>query len=416
MIEDAIKAQDLREALVLLRANLPLAPDQFELRRYTAWLLEATGHAEEAAEVYELLTLHHMNADQPLRAIAAAKRLEGMGERIDSLLDKIALNYNANAVHGNPPTQESAVVYELDLSPDEKYRSLQTEQLVSEAHALASSLGECATEPMQLSVCPLLSLFDETILRYLLDLLQYNFRSSEEIILVERETPKEAALIVSGRVKVFRTKESKEKTITHLGPGSIVGLTGLIKGNRSLASARTVRATELLLLKTQEISMLLDREPGVRVKLNGFVRDRLLENVHQSSPFFNAIPKSDHSRVLSMFTGHELADQTLLFRERDRLGGIYLVLSGEVELFIETDDWEIEVLTLNPGELVGLSGFFAKDGSLVASRAILGTTLLYLSGQNVHALMSEHPILVQHFTDIIDQRTAVLEEMKKTTS
>ena len=88
-----------------------------------------------------------------------------------------------------------------------------------------------------------------------------NKRSAEtsDIIFNEGEDGREAYIISSGKVEIYRQKGNKEMVLAVLGPGAIIGEMSLIDNQPRMASARALEGTELFIISQETLTVCLDR-------------------------------------------------------------------------------------------------------------------------------------------------------------
>ena len=90
----------------------------------------------------------------------------------------------------------------------------------------------------------------------------------------------------------------------------------------------------------------------------------------------------------------------VIIREGDRTDGLYVVLSGEVEVRKEAQ----QVARLREGELFGEMSLLHKapaTADVVASRR---TSLLRLPREDFDALISSHPQILAHVAELTEER------------
>ena len=66
--------------------------------------------------------------------------------------------------------------------------------------------------------------------------------------------------------------------------------------------------------------------------LDRFTRERLIKNLLQTSPLFTPFTKAQQSDLLRRFEGHEVEPGTEVIREGEPGQGLFVVLSGELEV------------------------------------------------------------------------------------
>ena len=114
-----------------------------------------------------------------------------------------------------------------------------------------------------------------TLLRYLSDedraLLQtvtesYKY-SAEEHVIYNSDSEAILYLIEEGKVEVVVHGEEKEKQITTLNAGEIIGEIGFLTGRRRTADVRTLEDSEIRFFEIERLQPLFQSNPDIAAKL-----------------------------------------------------------------------------------------------------------------------------------------------------
>lgn len=88
-----------------------------------------------------------------------------------------------------------------------------------------------------------------------------------EFIFCEYEKGDYVYIIISGKVRIFKTAAGKEFVLAVLGPGSVFGEMAIISGDVRNASAEAIEETELFRLKQDDFQRLYQTHPELIMKL-----------------------------------------------------------------------------------------------------------------------------------------------------
>lgn len=84
-------------------------------------------------------------------------------------------------------------------------------------------------------------------------------------------------------------------------------------------------------------------------------------------------------------------DREVLFRPGDPPTGIFIIESGEVEVFRQAGDKTVSIARLKPGEIVGELAMINDKPHIRGARAIGLTDCLRISPERFKAMMAESP-------------------------
>src|SRR5204863_9186440 len=121
-------------------------------------------------------------------------------------------------------------------------------------------------------------------------------------------------------------------------------------------SASVVCATEVDLLEAGQkaLAQLADELGAVAEALHGFTRERLLGNLMATSPLFRPFQRMQQRELLRRFTSHDVASGTVVIHEGEQGRGLFVVLSGELDVSRRgADGGAIPLAGLRTGDVFG---------------------------------------------------------------
>ncbi|EAU61845.1 cyclic nucleotide-binding domain-containing protein, partial [Stigmatella aurantiaca] len=191
-------------------------------------------------------------------------------------------------------------------------------------------------------------------------------------------------IICEGAVRVFR---DEGKDLATLGIGAFFGEMALLSGAPRMATVESTSPETLLLeVPAPVLAQLSRRYPQVARALKKFCRDRLLTNVMSTSELFQPFARKDRRMLVERFRARDVKKDELIVREGDRVEGLYVVLSGEVEASKGG-----QVLSrLREGELFGEISLLLKTPATATVVAIRRTSLLRLPREDFDSLILTH--------------------------
>lgn len=208
-------------------------------------------------------------------------------------------------------------------------------------------------------------------------------------------------VICSGRVRVFRPEQGRERTLAVLEEGAFFGEMALLSGApRSASVEATAPATELLEITAPVLAELSSRYPQVAAALKKFCRQRMLANLMSSSPLFGPFSQSDRRELVRRFRAREVGAGDSPIREGQPSDGLYVVLSGEVE--VKKGGQRLAIL--RQGEIFGEMSLLQKTPATATVAALKRTSLLRLPRPDFDELIMSHPQVLMLVAELTDQR------------
>jgi CRP-like cAMP-binding protein len=237
---------------------------------------------------------------------------------------------------------------------------------------------------------------------------------ADEVILREGDVGSSFFVVASGRVRVEKSSRDGAVVLAHLGEGAFFGEIALLSGAQRVASVISEEPCELLEIRAEVLADLSRSHPHVAGSLTKFYRERLLANVLATSPLFKPFPRDDRLALMHRFRSRELLAGELLVREGEPSDGLYVVLSGEVDVTMSHGGQEVLVARLAEGDVFGETSCLRKGPATATVRVRRRATLLWLSRAVFDEVVVSYPPVLALVAELSDQRghalqTALLE-------
>ncbi|RKG85936.1 cyclic nucleotide-binding protein [Corallococcus sp. CA049B] len=208
-------------------------------------------------------------------------------------------------------------------------------------------------------------------------------------------------VICEGSVRVFREEDGRRQDLATLELGAFFGEMALLSGAPRAASVESVSDdTQVLEISAAVLATLSRSHPPVAKALKKFCRERLLANVMNSSALFRPFNRKDRRNLVERFRARDVERGDVIIREGDATDGLYVVLSGEVEVHKSGQRLTI----LKEGELFGEISLLQKTPATATVEATRHTTLLRLPREDFDSLISSHPQVLMLVSDLSDER------------
>jgi CRP-like cAMP-binding protein len=208
-------------------------------------------------------------------------------------------------------------------------------------------------------------------------------------------------VICSGTVKVFREDNGVRNDIAVLEEGAFFGEMALLSGAPRTASVESASDdTQLLEISAPVLADLSSQYPTVATALKKFCRQRLLSNVMSSSQLFRPFSRDDRKELVRRFRSRDVNRADPIVKEGERSDGMYVVLSGEVEVL----KGGRRLATLKEGEVFGEMSLLTKAPATATVAASKRTSLLRLPREDFDQLILSHPQILELVASLTEER------------
>lgn len=208
-------------------------------------------------------------------------------------------------------------------------------------------------------------------------------------------------VICEGSVRVFRTDDGQRQDLATLEGGACFGEMALLSGAARTASVEgAAEDTQLLEISAPVLAELSRRYPLVAQALKKFCRQRLLTNVMNTSALFRPFNRKDRRTLVERFRARDVERDDVIIHDGGETDGLYVVLSGEVEV---SKDGHL-LTKLKEGDLFGEISLLQKTPATATVTASRHTTLLRLPREDFDTLISSHPQILVLVSELSDER------------
>jgi len=264
-----------------------------------------------------------------------------------------------------------------------------------------------------LPIIPLFSDLKEKELQSLLDRVEVKTFSKENFICREEEPGNSLMIIIQGAAEVRKkTARDKEVWIRNLKEGDFLGEYGFFTDQRRHTTVKALSECEILEIPPHELHDLIKAYPRVREVLNKLFRQRVLDTFFVLSPLFSRLSPKDREEVLKRFHPRKVSEETFLFHEGDPPASIYLVKSGEVEIFAQGPHGKkITFATVKSGNFFGEVSPLLNRPRMAHAKTRQPTELLELTKEDLDFLLHRFPSLRLILKEISLERLTRMKEL-----
>lgn len=397
---------DAATALKILWRLVDASPQDIENRLKIADLLSKTGSKDVAAEVYKAVAIYGIKSGHPLISLVTIKILEESGHETGPILQMLAEYYSSSSTKISAKGQRLSPEHpDTEIQPPDLEAEISYESVIAGAARAAANLDTVTEYPSNLHRIPLLSdLPPETFMRLCGSIKAIRVPDNAAIIR-EGEMGRSFFFLAMGQVRVFHAdRHGHEKTLATLGEGALFGEMALIHASPRTASVMSSGYADLLEIDSAGLSTMASNLQSVAQALDHFTRDRLLNNLMATSPLFAPFSKKQRLDLLRRFSGHEVPPETVVIREGDEGRGLYVVLSGEVEITKDHEGGQILLATLKAGDVFGEISLIKGFPATASVKAVRRSTILFLDRVYFMRLVEALPEIKSFFENTAEER------------
>lgn len=242
---------------------------------------------------------------------------------------------------------------------------------------------------------PLLSDLQEDELHSLFGRVQLRTFPKGTFLCREGDPGESLLVICQGGAEILKQHpDGQEVWVRNLGEGDCFGEFGFFLDRKRHASVKSLTDCEVLEISKAELEEMIKKYPRVKEVLEEFFEKRVLDLLLALSPLFAPLSAHEREEVLKRFHRLSIPEETSVFKGGDSPGALYIIKSGEVEVFTQDRRGRQVVLgKLGSGHLFGEIGVLLNTPRMAFARTTLPSELLELSRQDFDDLLRRFPHL-----------------------
>jgi len=233
-------------------------------------------------------------------------------------------------------------------------------------------------------------------------------------LLHEGDKPHDLCFIKSGNVSIVKKSTGKLKVLTQMGQSEVFGEYGILRKKTRYASVFTTEASDIIRIELSAIEQVLDADPRFNERLNKLLNQRMLDSFFFSHPIFSNMSHDTRIELTKELKVHTYGHNTRLFTQGEKPTGVYLILSGEVEVhYLNHNRDEILLEIRRDNDLIG--ELAAKNGTSLAYSAISASDVdtLHLDARTMKLMRDHHPATFNILQQYINKRAEKTAERLK---
>lgn len=408
-------AGDVPAAAQLAAAALRANPGDHEVHLLCGETLAVLGDKHAARDALVRLARTLAEEGDFFLALAAVLKSRELGGQVQPVLQDIAAAYGAGSdrlvdpVRSGPPPMPHGGLPAVE--PTERGALVEAlRQAMTEASD-GAELSRELEEPRSLPRQPIFSLLEGDAFIELARALRVRRFAQGDVVVEQGEPGTSFFVVANGEVNVERRTTAAvaagsgdpEDSVVHLarlGPGSLFGEMAIL--SEAPRSARVVAAVPVVLLEADRaaIEMAAVSVPRVGEEVIEHCRRRMLSNLLQLSPILRRLDGAQRAQILGHFEIQLFPKGANVIREGDEPTGLYLLVSGEVEVSHDENGERLVLAHLGPGEVVGEISLVLRRPANATVTASHPTTVMHLPGDRFLDVVRDHTDLLAELYEL----------------
>ncbi len=353
-------------------------PKNLRLRVRIGDLLEKLGKRTESIEAYRATAEEYARTGMLIQAIALNKLIL----RLDPTKSKIHHQLVELYAQWGKPVEEIPGAQEAEKAPP------------------------AAAAPGPLPPIPLFSDFKKEELSRVMEKIQARRFARGKAICREGDPGNSLYIISHGKVAISRQQPGKGKIVLNeLKDGDFFGEFAYFANARRQATVEALEDTEVLEMTKEELQRVIQEFPPVSKVLFKFYKERVLDNLLAASTLFQTFPPEERRKLLEEVTLEEFPAGTLVIEEGTPGDCLFIIKSGEVEVFtLDANREKLVLATLQEGDYFGEISLITGRPRTASVKVLRAAELVRLDKKNFDRIVARHPETLKVLEDSLQTR------------
>ena len=229
--------------------------------------------------------------------------------------------------------------------------------------------------------------------------------SKDVEMLHEGDTPHDLYFIKQGTMAIGRQSGNQLKVIAKLKSGEIYGEFGALRKKSRYASVYTAESSTIIKVELSAIQQVLEADSKFHHRLESLMTHRMLDSFFSSHPVFHALPDRERNELARTLNVNTYDRNVRIFTQGKPPTGVYLILSGEVEVRYTNKSKEERLVEIRrDNDLLGEVAI--KNGTELAYSAVAASNvdILVLDKAAMKAMHDQHPQTFTTLENYINKR------------
>lgn len=224
-------------------------------------------------------------------------------------------------------------------------------------------------------------------------------------MLHEGDTPHGLYFVGNGKLSIARQIGGQLRILAYLHPGDVYGEFGALRRKSRYASVFTTEPSRIIRVDLMAVQQVLEADSNFKSHLMQLLSYRMLDSLFFTHPVFKNLPDDVRTALARELPTHFTKRGERIFSQGEAPKGIYIILSGEVEIRY-LNRARVEVLLEIRRDADMLGELARNHGQSLAYSAVAASDLdmLKLNNEAMRILEKRHPATFKVLGTCIDKR------------
>ncbi len=232
------------------------------------------------------------------------------------------------------------------------------------------------------------------------------------------DTPHDLYFIAKGSITIVKEVKGELKPVAKLAAGNFYGEYGVLRGKTRYASVYTAEPSVIIRVDLQAVQQVTGADPAFSERLQKVMKERLLSSFLFSYPVFQSMSMPTRDLLAKRLPVSEANRDEVLFKAGDTVNYLYIILSGEVEVFVGSGDRQTVLEIRRDNDLLGETRSDQGTKYAYSVRAASQLDLLVLDKHAMQMIKQVDPDLVSKLNQIVavqvKKTIAAMQRLPKT--
>lgn len=228
-----------------------------------------------------------------------------------------------------------------------------------------------------------------------------------EAIIKEGDQGQSFFILSSGEARVEKKTAGPEPMVlARFSEGAFFGEMALLQEGPRTASVIAETEAQVFELDRALLDDLVAQYPSVSKALRNFYQQRLLTTALATHPFFDPFTVAERERLATQFKGRAFSSGEVLIPEGKKGTGLFMLLTGRLEVVQGSGAARQVVASLGPGQLVGEMSLLDERPTSAEVRTVVDSWVLRLAKADFAQIAGQRPEVLEVLRRIKEERTS----------
>ncbi len=235
-----------------------------------------------------------------------------------------------------------------------------------------------------------------------------------EFVVESGQSPQALFVVETGRLHLHSSEEGGD--FSEVGPGESFGEMAILTGKPHARSVQAAADTILWVLPAADFEALAGQYPRIRLALSKSIRERLLPEDQTRAvgrlaemPLFSGLTEDVLWAIAERLLLLHVPAGEMIFSQGQRADAVYMVDSGQIELFADEPHGRTIVARLEEDEFFGEMALLTGKPRSTGARATAHTNLWALYRSDFDDLVNRYPAISLAMSKVLSERLSQMD-------